>query len=115
LVTTARSVSHRVAVTYLGKIVETDPAKDIAEKRHHPYTRALFAAVPSLSASDVPRAPRRLLSGEPPSAMSPPEGCAFHPRCPRAERGRCDIEAPPLQELVQGSRHRVACWHPETE
>jgi oligopeptide/dipeptide ABC transporter ATP-binding protein len=103
--------THRTAVMYLGRIVEMGPTADVAEKRHHPYTRALFGAVPSLEADGRKRL---VLQGEPPSAIEPPAGCAFHPRCPRAEKGRCDVEAPQLQELVPGSHHRVACWHPET-
>jgi oligopeptide/dipeptide ABC transporter ATP-binding protein len=103
--------AHRTAVMYLGRIVEMGPTADVAEKRHHPYTRALWDALPSLS----PDGKRRLaLQGEPPSAVDPPKGCAFHPRCPRAEKGRCDVEAPILEEIVPGSHHRVACWHPET-
>ena len=104
--------SHRVAVMYQGRIVEMGATADVAEKRHHPYTRALFSAIPSLT----PDGKRRLvLQGEPPSALNPPTGCAFHPRCPRMERGRCDVDAPTLEELLPGTHHRVACWHPETE
>jgi oligopeptide transport system ATP-binding protein len=103
--------SHRIGVMYLGRIVETGPAADVAEKRHHPYTRALFGALPTLE----PDGKRRLvLQGEPPSAVAPPPGCAFHPRCPNAEKGRCDRTAPPLEEVVPGTHHRVACWHPHT-
>ena len=102
--------AHRIAVMYLGRIVESGPAAEVGEKRYHPYTRALWSAAPDLIAEGK----RRLvLQGEPPSAVDPPSGCAFHPRCPRAEKGRCDVEAPTLEELVPGSRHRVACWHPE--
>ena len=86
------------------------PPPSVGERRHHPYTRALFSATPDASA-DGKR--RLVLQGEPPSAVDPPPGCAFHPRCPRAEKGRCDVEAPTLEELVPGSHHRVACWHPE--
>jgi oligopeptide transport system ATP-binding protein len=104
--------AHRVAVMYLGRIVEMGATADVAEKRHHPYTRALFSAIPSLE----PDGKRRLvLQGEPPSALDPPKGCAFHPRCPKMEKGRCDVEAPSLAELLPGTHHRVACWHPETE
>jgi oligopeptide transport system ATP-binding protein len=103
-------MAHRTAVMYLGRIVEMGPAADVAARRLHPYTRALFAAVPSRD--DGGRA-LRVLPGEPPSALDPPPGCAFHPRCPRAEAGRCDVEVPALRELVGGSHHRVACWHPE--
>jgi oligopeptide transport system ATP-binding protein len=103
-------ISHRVAVMYLGRVVEVAPAQSLAERRHHPYTRALFSATPQASADGERRI---VLPGEPPSAVDPPPGCAFHPRCPRAEKGRCDVEMPPLVELVPGSHHRVACWHPE--
>ncbi|WP_437675568.1 ABC transporter ATP-binding protein [Sorangium sp. So ce131] len=105
-------VSHRIAVMYLGRIVEIGPAKDVAERRHHPYTRALFDAMPSL---DRGGKARRLLPGAPGSAINPPEGCVFHPRCRKAEEGKCDVEIPPLEELAAGSGHRVACWHPEVE
>jgi oligopeptide/dipeptide ABC transporter ATP-binding protein len=103
--------SHRVAVMYLGRIVETGPSADVAARRYHPYTRALFAAAPGRD----PEGRRRLvLQGEPASAADPPPGCAFHPRCSRAQKGRCDVEMPQLEELIPGSHHRVACWHPET-
>jgi oligopeptide transport system ATP-binding protein len=103
-------VSHRVAVMYLGKIVEVAPAAALYEKRHHPYTRALLSAIPVPDPSK--RRLRILLEGDVPSPIDPPAGCSFHPRCPRAEKGKCDIETPPLEELETGSHHRVACWHP---
>ncbi|MFT3774493.1 MAG: ATP-binding cassette domain-containing protein [Minicystis sp.] len=105
--------SHRVAVMYLGRIVEIGPAAEVGEKRYHPYTRALFSAMPEAPTDGGEGKRRLVLQGEPPSAVNPPSGCAFHPRCPRAEKGRCDVEVPTLEELVPGSRHRVACWHPE--
>ncbi|HSO00526.1 MAG TPA: ABC transporter ATP-binding protein [Candidatus Nanopelagicales bacterium] len=109
-------VSHRTAVMVLGRIVEMGPTRDIAERRHHPYTRALFEAMPAAATAAAPeRGRRHLLVGEAPSAVNPPEGCVFHPRCPRAERGRCDVEAPPLDEIVPGTHHRVACWHPHID
>jgi oligopeptide transport system ATP-binding protein len=105
-------LAHRVAVMYLGRIVETASVADLFEKRHHPYTRALLSAIP------VPDPARRqlrvLVEGDPPSPLAPPTGCAFHPRCPRAQPGKCDVEAPRLAELEKGSHHRVACWFPET-
>ena len=105
-------VSHRVAVMYLGKIVELAPAASLYEKRHHPYTRALLSAIPVPDPQH--RRLRVLLEGDVPSPIEPPAGCAFHPRCPRAEKGKCDVEAPPLEELEAGTRHRVACFHPHT-
>ncbi|AUX48589.1 peptide ABC transporter ATPase [Sorangium cellulosum] len=105
-------VSHRIAVMYLGRIVEIGAARDVAERRYHPYTRALFDAMPSL---DRGGKARRLLPGAPGSAINPPEGCVFHPRCRKAEEGKCDVEVPPLEELAAGTGHRVACWHPEVE
>jgi oligopeptide/dipeptide ABC transporter ATP-binding protein len=105
-------VSHRVAVMYLGKIVETAKTGELFAKRYHPYTRALLSAIP------VPDPGRRrlrvVLEGEVPSPLDPPAGCAFHPRCPRAQKGKCDRETPELTELVPGSNHRVACFFPET-
>jgi oligopeptide/dipeptide ABC transporter ATP-binding protein len=105
-------VSHRVAVMYLGKIVETAKTAELFAKRYHPYTRALLSAIP------VPDPGRRrlrvVLEGEVPSPLDPPAGCAFHPRCPRAQKGKCDRETPELTELVPGSNHRVACFFPET-
>ena len=103
-------VSHRVAVMYLGTIMELATAKSLFERRHHPYTRALLSAIPVPDPQH--RRLRILLEGEIPSPISPPPGCSFHPRCPRATPGKCDVEAPSLHELEPGSRHRVACWNP---
>jgi oligopeptide transport system ATP-binding protein len=105
-------VSHRVAVMYLGKIVETATTVDLFEKPHHPYTRALLSAIPV--ANPGTRRLRMVLEGEVPSPLEPPTGCAFHPRCPRAQKGTCDRDAPDLQELVPGTNHKVACFFPET-
>ena len=103
-------MSHRVAVMYLGRIVEMGPAREVAERRLHPYTRALYGALPR---EDGDPRPRRVLHGEPPKPLEPPRGCVFQSRCPKAEPGRCDVESPDLTELVPGSHHRVACFHPE--
>jgi oligopeptide/dipeptide ABC transporter ATP-binding protein len=106
--------SHRIAVMYLGRIVEMGPAKEVSERRLHPYTHALFGALPAEKPKEGPRErPKRVLMGEPPSALEPPRGCVFHSRCPKMEKGRCDVETPDLTEIVPGSHHRVACFHPE--
>jgi oligopeptide/dipeptide ABC transporter ATP-binding protein len=106
-------VSHQVAVMYLGKIVERASARALYDEPRHPYTRALLSAAPQ---PDPERKRVRLvLEGDVPSPMDPPSGCAFHPRCPRAIRGTCDKETPPLGEVSTGSGHDVACWNPHTE
>jgi len=103
--TVVRYVSRRVAVMYLGRIVELAETAALYETPTHPYTRALLASVPS---PDPGVPPLRLpLLGELPSPLNPPSGCAFHPRCPIAEPGLCDREVPPLRELEAG--RRVAC------
>jgi oligopeptide/dipeptide ABC transporter ATP-binding protein len=102
-------VSHRVAVMYLGKIVEQASSETIYRHPRHPYTRALLAAVPQ---PDPERKRVRLvLEGDVPSPIDPPSGCSFHPRCPRAVKGTCDKEVPRLEDTGKGS-HRVACWNP---
>jgi oligopeptide transport system ATP-binding protein len=105
-------MSHRVAVMYLGKIVELAPAAALYERRLHPYTRALMSAIPVPDPKH--KRLRILLEGDIPSPSAPPSGCAFHPRCSRSEPGVCDVEQPPLCELEPGSGHSVACFHPYT-
>ncbi|HEY3352920.1 MAG TPA: oligopeptide/dipeptide ABC transporter ATP-binding protein, partial [Polyangia bacterium] len=100
---------HRVAVMYLGRVVECAPAEALFAGPRHPYPRALLAAVPRPVAG---RRPRALLGGDVPSPLHPPPGCTFHPRCPiylaaPAAHAACAAERPPLRDVVPG--HAVAC------
>jgi oligopeptide/dipeptide ABC transporter ATP-binding protein len=93
-----RHMSNRIAVMYLGKIVELGPADELTRSPLHPYTVALLSAAPSLHRA---RGNRIRLEGEPPKPTDPPAGCAFHPRCPMA-RPVCSVERPPLIEWQTG-------------
>jgi oligopeptide transport system ATP-binding protein len=106
-------MSHRVCVMYLGRVVEIATSGDLYDHPLHPYTRALLSAVPFVEPGR--RKLRVLLEGEVPSPIDPPPGCTFHPRCPRFEKGKCDVEVPRLAEVVTGSGHKVACFHPHLE
>jgi len=99
-----KHVSDRVAVMYLGRIVELGPAAEVIEQPRHPYTRALVSAIP-VPDPDAPRT-RILLPGEPPSPLNPPAGCAFHPRCPHAQE-KCKGAVPPLAPA--GPHREAAC------
>jgi oligopeptide transport system ATP-binding protein len=103
-----RHVADRVAVMYLGRIVETAPKRLLFASPLHPYTRALLSAIPLPD----PRARRERMAreGEPPSPLDPPAGCRFHPRCPHAIE-RCRSETPALRTLAPG--HEAACHRAE--
>ena len=98
-----KHMAHRVAVMYLGKIVELADKRELFENPLHPYTEALLSAVPSIKAKGEERI---LLHGDVPSPLNPPPGCHFHPRCHRV-LPVCHQEEPPLIEISQG--HFVAC------
>jgi oligopeptide/dipeptide ABC transporter ATP-binding protein len=91
-------MSHRIAVMYLGEIVELAPAEALYGRPLHPYTRALTSAIPSLGRRGGGRI---RLPGEPPNPSNPPPGCKFHPRCPLADE-RCRVEHPPLRQIEPG-------------
>src|SRR6478735_7730675 len=101
----------RIVVLYLGRVMEVGPAETVFSGPHHPYTEALFSAVPSL---DGQRPDRIRLQGEIPSAANPPSGCVFHTRCPRRlSTGICESTEPPLLEEEPG--HLIRCHIPITE
>ena len=97
-------ISHRVAVMYLGRIVEYADKEALFASPQHPYTEALLAAVP-LPDPSLRRTKQRV-TGDVPSPINPPPGCHFHPRCPIAE-ARCKVERPMLKDVASG--HQVAC------
>jgi len=101
-----KHISDRVAVMYLGKIVELGPASEVIERPRHPYTRALVSAIPTPNPV-VERTKKRLvLAGDPPSPINPPVGCAFHPRCPYAQE-KCKAIVPSL--IAAGPHREAAC------
>jgi peptide/nickel transport system ATP-binding protein len=106
-----RYLSDRIVVLYLGRIMEVGPAETVFAGPHHPYTEALFSAVPTL---DGQRPDRIRLQGEIPSAADPPSGCVFHTRCPRKlSTGVCESTEPPL--LEGEPQHLIRCHIPLAE
>jgi oligopeptide/dipeptide ABC transporter ATP-binding protein len=104
-----RHVSDRIAVMYLGKLMEVSPAEELYAKPIHPYTAALLEAIPIPDPRENRARRRSVVAGEPPNPINPPSGCVFHPRCPHAT-GVCSSVEPPLTEYPNG--HVAACHHP---
>jgi len=102
-----KHMCDRVAVMYLGKVVEIASKKELFDNPKHPYTEALLSAIPAQKPGD--RKKRRILTGDVPSPINPPPGCRFHPRCTHTTE-ECKSTEPKL-EAEQGT-HYVACWHP---
>jgi len=100
-------LADRVAVMYLGRIVELGTRDEVFQEPQHPYTRALLSAVPVPDPDRAAVRQRIVLSGDVPSPLSPPSGCLFHTRCPWRQPERCDTDRPELREIRPG--HLVAC------
>ena len=105
-IASARHFSDRIAVMYLGTIVELGPTADVVPEPLHPYTQGLLAAVPEPDPANRGRL-RDVISGELPSARNVPPGCPFHPRCARAIAGTCEVVRPQLKEVAPG--RQAAC------
>ena len=105
-----RYVSDRIAVLYLGRLMELGASEVVFSGPHHPYTEALLSAVPTIDGAERERI---RLEGEIPSAANPPSGCVFHTRCPRRVGAICDETEPPLVEVEPG--HLMRCHIPLEE
>jgi oligopeptide/dipeptide ABC transporter ATP-binding protein len=107
-----RHVSDRIAVMYLGKIVEVAPTDEVFDRTRHPYTRALLSALPPADPDTADSRERIVLVGDLPTSVDPPSGCRFHPRCPKAQQDCVEI-VPPLDPVLDdGPEHMTACLHP---
>jgi oligopeptide/dipeptide ABC transporter ATP-binding protein len=112
-VAVVEQVADRVAVMYLGRVVESGPVEEVFGRPTHPYTAALVSAVPSLDPQHALERPRIVLAGEPPSPVNPPSGCRFHPRCwlrdELEQPDACANEDPPLTAVAQDGEQCAAC------
>jgi oligopeptide/dipeptide ABC transporter ATP-binding protein len=107
-----KHVSNRIAVMYLGKVVEVATADELHARPRHPYTNALLSAIPQPDPSRARRPERLVLGGEVPSPINPPSGCPFHPRCPKAQ-AKCVAEEPELLvHIGDALGHQTACHFP---
>jgi oligopeptide/dipeptide ABC transporter ATP-binding protein len=105
-----RHISDRVMVMYLGKVAEVGVGGQLYEEPKHPYTGALLSAVPIPNPALGRQRKAIVLEGDVPNPINPPEGCRFHPRCPRFVQGHCDVEEPLLRSF--GDEHEAACHYP---
>lgn len=105
-----RHMSDRVAVMYLGKIVEEGECEELYNNPRHPYTKALLSAIPHPDPIEEKKRQRIVLKGDIPSPSNPPKGCAFHPRCVKAT-DKCRVQTPQMYQ-EQSSNHSVACFYP---
>jgi peptide/nickel transport system ATP-binding protein len=106
-----RYLSDRIAVLYLGRLMEIGPAGAVFDGPHHPYTEALISSIPTLDSNSG--AQRVRLSGDLPSASAPPSGCVFHTRCPRRLGAICEQQDPPMHDAGDG--HHIRCHIPVEE
>ncbi len=106
-----RQICSRIAVMYLGRVVELAESERIFEQPRHPYTAVLISAVPRMSTNGATRE-RIVVGGDVPSPIDPPSGCVFHPRCPRARPGHCDVVEPVLEPKAGEQDHIAACHYP---
>jgi peptide/nickel transport system ATP-binding protein len=105
-----RYLADRIAVLYLGRLMQVGTAEQVFAGPYHPYTEALLSAIPTLDG----RQPERIrLTGEIPSAVNPPKGCVFHTRCPHKIGAICEAQEPPLTEIAGGDF--VRCHIPVAE
>jgi peptide/nickel transport system ATP-binding protein len=104
---TVRHFAERIFVMYAGKVVEKAEVNELLEHPQHPYTQSLLAAIADPDPENAAHE-RAVPTGEPPSLLHPPPGCRFHPRCPHAMEGLCDVEVPP--EFEPRREHLSACW-----
>jgi oligopeptide/dipeptide ABC transporter ATP-binding protein len=107
-----RHVSNRVALMYLGKVVELSPSELLYEHPRHPYANALLSAVPLPDPGEVTRRERIILVGDVPSPIRPPSGCRFHPRCPKAQQRCVDDEPDLVPRAGDDTQHQTACHFP---
>lgn len=106
---TVRYFAERIFIMYAAKTVEKAPVESLLEHHFHPYTVALLSAIPDPDPENAKRF-RDVPPGEPPNLVRPPSGCRFHPRCPQAIEGLCEVDEPPEFRPLEGVEHTVECW-----